>query len=110
MTECEAQRRNTRNRQNYLQHAIAHQLQLAAERETDSDDTRLRLLDECFGSLTAEAQALIQQRYGERQAVGKIAAALGRTATAISVRLFALRQQLRDCIERKWRALRASQS
>ena len=106
MTECEAQRRNTRNRQSYLQHAIAHQLQLAAERETDNDDTRLRLLDECLASLTAE----IEQRYGERQAVGKIAAALGRTATAISVRLFALRQQLRDCIERKWRVLRATQS
>ena len=51
-------------------------------------------------SLNAEAQALIEQRYGERQAVGNMAAALGRTATAISVRLFALRQQLRNCIER----------
>jgi len=110
MTECEALRRQARNRDNYFQYLLIERLQLEVQRETVFDDSRLQFLEECLRALSPEARSLIEGRYGQRSTVRSLAAALGRTATAVSVQLFGLRQKLRDCIERKRRALRAAQS
>jgi DNA-directed RNA polymerase specialized sigma24 family protein len=65
----------------------------------------MRLLDECLQVLRPEAQALIEQRYRERRTVEALARTLGRTASAVSVNLFAIRRKLRECIEAKSAAL-----
>jgi DNA-directed RNA polymerase specialized sigma24 family protein len=44
---------------------------------------------------------LIAWRYGEGLRVTAIAQRLGRTASAVSVQLFALRKMLRDCVADK---------
>ena len=103
LAETEVLRRGARNRENYLQHLITQQLHEAGEQELS--DTRMRLLDECLQVLRPEAQALIGQRYGERRTVESLAMALGRTASAVSVNLFAIRRKLRECIEAKATAL-----
>lgn len=106
MTECERLRRTTRNQENYLQHALLERFPQKLETgsdELEASDRRFRFLEECLSVLGPEAQELIQKRYSERRPVQGIAAALGRTASAVSVQLHGLRQKLRDCIERKWR-------
>ncbi len=105
LTESEALRRGARNRENYLQHLITQQLHEAVNGEPELNDTRMRLLDECLQALRPEAQELIEQRYGERHTVEALARTLGRTASAVSVNLFAIRGKLRDCIEAKSAAL-----
>ncbi len=108
LTECEIIRRQSRNRANYLQHAITERLQPAIEADTTVEETRLQLLEDCLGALSPEARSLIEQRYQKRQSVHLLAAALGRTAVALSVQLFGLRKKLRDCIEHKLHALRVA--
>ena len=48
---------------------------------------------------------LIEQRYGGQHSVHALASTLGRTASAVSVHLFAIRGKLRECIEAKATAL-----
>ena len=103
--ETEVLRRGARNRENYLQHLITQQLHEATAGEPELNDTRIRLLDECLQVLSPEAQELIGERYRERRTVESLASTLGRTASAVSVNLFAIRRKLRECIEAKSAAL-----
>jgi RNA polymerase sigma-70 factor (ECF subfamily) len=105
LTEGEALRRGARNRENYLQHLITQQLHRATAGEPELNDTRMRFLDDCLQVLKPEAQALIEQRYREHQSVEALARTLGRTASAVSVNLFAIRGKLREYIEAKSAAL-----
>lgn len=102
MAEYKRLHRQSRNQQNYLDRLIIDQLHAQAELQQELNDTRLRLLQDCVSRLAPEAQSLLDDRYGRRTPVEAIAKALGRTATAVSVQLFALRRKLRECMDRKW--------
>jgi len=105
LTEIEALRRGVRNRENYLEHLLTQQLHDGAAAELELNDMRMRWLDECLQGLRPEAQTLIKQRYGGLHSVEALGRTLGRTASAISVNLFAIRAKLRECIEDKSAAL-----
>jgi RNA polymerase sigma-70 factor, ECF subfamily len=110
LAECERIQRQARNQQNYLEHALAQRLHLGATEEQALDDTRLKLLTECVSLLKPDAQSLLENRYGRRLSVASMADALGRTAAAVSAQLFAVRQKLRECVEKKWRAFIAART
>jgi len=65
MTECEALRRQARNRDNYFQYVLIERLQVAAQRDTAFDDARLQFLEECLLALSPEARSLIEGRYDD---------------------------------------------
>ena len=49
-------------------------------------------------------------RYQQRRPIDDIAKMLSKTVSAVSVQLFAIRQKLRECVEKKWRAHAAANS
>ena len=110
LAECKRLQRQSRNQQNYLDELLTERLTAQAEKQTQLTDTRLRLLEECVAGLKPDTQNVLDQRYRQRIPVESIARVLGRTACAVSVQLFALRKKLRDCVDRKWRALLASEN
>lgn len=107
LAEYEVLNRQKRNQESYLNHLLAQALDSALEAEVELNETRLRLLDECLKKLKPDAQRLVEQRYQDGLGVNALAATLGRSATAVSVQLFAIRRTLRQCIERKWHFERA---
>jgi RNA polymerase sigma-70 factor (ECF subfamily) len=107
LAECEAWRRRTRNEENYLNYLITQEMHRSLASETSLDDTRDRFLDDCLQRLQPDARELIEQRYRQVSPVAELAAKVGRSATAVSVQLFAIRRKLRECIEAKWRFERA---
>ena len=108
LSQSEALRRGTRNRENYLQHLITERLHDATATERELNDTRMRLLDECLQGLKPEARTLVEQRYAGCHSVEALARILGRTASAVSVNLFVIRGKLRECVETKSAALARS--
>jgi len=107
LAETKRVQRQARNEQNYLDHLITERLISLTEGASDLQGDRLRLIEDCVAQLKPEARAILDQRYAQRISVESIARALGRSASAVSVQLFALRQKLRACIERKRQELRA---
>jgi RNA polymerase sigma-70 factor, ECF subfamily len=103
LAEFKRRQRQSQNQASYLQALVSERLAALTEERTELSDLRLGLLQQCVARLKPEEQAVLDQRYGKGSTVGSIACALGRTASAVSVQLFALRQKLRQCVERKWR-------
>jgi len=97
--------RQGKNQENYLNHAITQQLLSVAEQREEITDLRSRFLGECLSVLKPHARALVGLRYDRRQSIANIAEALGKSVSAVSVQLFAIRSKLRDCVEAKLRSL-----
>jgi RNA polymerase sigma-70 factor (ECF subfamily) len=101
LAEFEKIRRRARNKENYLGHVVVQQLDRAATEEPELLAVTAHFLAECLAQLKAEARSLLALRYREGWRVQAIAEHLARSASAISVQLFALRRLLRECVERK---------
>jgi RNA polymerase sigma-70 factor, ECF subfamily len=99
--ECEKIRRRGRNERNYLDHLLAQHLDRAAQEDPAMQSSRAQFLAECVAQLKSDARALLAMRYREGWRVDVIARQLARSASAISVQLFAVRKLLRDCVRRK---------
>lgn len=65
------------------------------------ESRRLDFLHDCLKSLEGRARMLCELRYHEDLKPAAIAQALGMTANAVAKALQRIREQLRDCIERK---------
>lgn len=102
--------RQSRNKHNYLEHALTQQLLTRLEAHEELSELRFRFLDECVALLSPSAQALLEARYHQRLAIEEIGKILSKTVSAVSVQLFTLRQKLRECVEKKWRAHAAASS
>ncbi len=84
--------------------ALADRLKLLADEADDALDAaeakELRAaLDLCLGKLPPEDRRLIAQRYEQERQATAIAKALRKTAVAVRVRLFRIRQALKRCVE-----------
>jgi len=69
--------------------------------ETDSDEGRLRCLDECLAALPPEGRDLLRRYHATDERIAdrrSLARALGITATALRLRAFRLRAALRQCV------------
>jgi RNA polymerase sigma-70 factor (ECF subfamily) len=76
-------------------------LEAALPPETGDEEEEAANLDRlrrCLEKLPEPAWQIVQLRYFEKQSIREIAAATGRTETAVAVNLFRIRQDLRDCM------------
>jgi RNA polymerase sigma-70 factor (ECF subfamily) len=103
LAESKRQLRQSRNRQNYLEHALTQRLLAHAEAHEELSETRFRLLKDCVALLNPAAQFLVDARYQQRRPIEDIAKTLSKTVSAVSVQLFSIRQKLRECVEKKSR-------
>ena len=81
-----------------------------AEAHEELSEIRFRFLNECVALLSPAAQSLLEARYQQRRPIDDLAKMLSKTVSAVSVQLFAIRQKLRECIEKKWRSHVAANS
>jgi DNA-directed RNA polymerase specialized sigma24 family protein len=79
---------------------ITERLGALTEEQTEFSALRPSWLRNCLDQLTPQAQLVLEQRYAGQSSIGAIARVLGRTASAVSVQLFGLRQKLRQCMDR----------
>jgi RNA polymerase sigma-70 factor (ECF subfamily) len=100
--------RQSNHQQKYLDQLLAERVIGLVEAESEFSDIRLGWLRECIAQLKPDVQTLIEQRYGQCEAIESMARALGRSASALRVQLFSVREKLRECLERKRRARVAS--
>lgn len=75
---------------------------VAAEADLDNEDMQQRLgaLEKCVEKLTTGQKALLRQRYAQGRAVHEIAGVLQRSADAVSMLLYRIRDKLGQCVER----------
>jgi RNA polymerase sigma-70 factor (ECF subfamily) len=100
-TECTRRRRSVQNEKKYLEHLITERLEPALSGDAGVGEMVAEFLTECLTVLKLEAQTVLKMRYRDGLQVKIIAERLGRSVTAVSVQLFGLRKQLRDCVARK---------
>jgi RNA polymerase sigma-70 factor (ECF subfamily) len=72
--------------------------------ESAAEDERLTALRGCLERLDAPARALIDGCYRDGEDLAVLATRQGRSAGALRVALFRLRQALRTCVEKKMEA------
>ncbi|MCA8941665.1 MAG: sigma-70 family RNA polymerase sigma factor, partial [Planctomycetes bacterium] len=70
----------------------------AAERAAVTDDRQVALA-ECLGRLPADQREIVERRYRDGEPIARVAEALGKTAGALGVAVFRIRQALARCIE-----------
>lgn len=97
--EIERYRREERNR---LAFAERYALDEASRETADPHVTReLEALNDCLRTVPEHFQTLLNLRYREENSSEQIASRLGRSLAWVRTTLCRVRQQLRDCIERK---------
>lgn len=64
---------------------------------------RLLALQDCLDQLAARSMRLVQMRYFDEQSAEQIAQQIGGTGAAVRVAMQRIRQQLRECVERRLR-------
>jgi RNA polymerase sigma-70 factor (ECF subfamily) len=103
LAECKRIQRQASHQRNYLEQLLVERVVELAEAEPELTDARLGWLRQCVTELKPSFQAILERRYGRGETIEGIARAVGRTAGALRVQLFAIRKQLRRCIEGKRR-------
>lgn len=93
-------RRRHRDRHTFDTPAIAN-LATACERLMPEETQRLDHLHDCISRLAPRARRLCELRYGEDLKPAAIAAALAMSANAVSKALQRVREELRECMERR---------
>ncbi len=102
MAELTRLRRLADYHERYFPHALWQELERRALALDDAqDDDRLVALRACLGRLDEAARTLLAQRYADEVPVQRMADERGRSVGAIKKHLFALREQLHDCLIRR---------
>jgi len=96
----ELRRRERRGRHGraYLQHLLIGN---AADDEDAVEERRRSALGDCLGELGDDHAHLLRRRYADDAGLDELARAAGASVGAMKVRLFRLRESLRECIERR---------
>ncbi len=74
------------------------------EAESRATEDRTEHLRNCVARLGEKARTLMERRYTRDEPIRSIAATLNRSASAVKVALFRIREQLRECVEEQLRA------
>ena len=80
---------------------VVSQLAVAFEAEAIAQARPLGFLQDCLGKLDSRARELCELRYVQDLKPAAIAEMVGMTANAVAKSLQRIRDQLRECIERK---------
>lgn len=74
---------------------------LPEEPERGEDERRLEALRRCLGGISGDARALLDAHYGDHESTEAIARRRSLGASTIRMALLRLREQLRQCVERR---------
>lgn len=79
--------------------------EMVAQQDGDEDHTQERLdaLKNCIEKLGPEQRELVELRYQSQIPVKDMAECMGKSATALSMKLMRIRDQLRVCVERHFK-------
>jgi len=90
--------RSQAHRARYAEQKLWELAQQRIERESPRE---VEYLEECLEEINGTARQLVALKYREERSSEEIAQRLERSVAWVRVTLFRIRQQLRDCIERK---------
>lgn len=89
----------SRSRESPFSDELLEQLAAESEQRVEHIDRRLLALRSCLSKLPSDDQKLVQARYAAGSSVKAMAAEQGRSADALSMHLYRLRQKLAICID-----------
>ncbi len=101
MAECTRVERLADYHSRYVPYALSRELERRVTDATVDEPERLTFLQECLTGVESKARSLLDWRYRDELPLAEIAARTERSVGAIKKHLFALRQKLHDCIQRK---------
>jgi RNA polymerase sigma-70 factor (ECF subfamily) len=93
--------RHLREERNRLAYAEQRALEEATAVDTRLDSREVEALNECLEAVPDDLRALLNLRYHDESSSEEIAGRLQRSLAWVRTTLCRVRQQLRDCIERK---------
>ncbi|QQL43675.1 sigma-70 family RNA polymerase sigma factor [Sulfuriroseicoccus oceanibius] len=93
----------TKKRRRWLMFSDELQEMIAEEfvDEPETSEERMMYLQACMAKLRKPDQELIKHRYYSREGLSVYAERVGKTESALSVKLFRLRAALRKCVEKQ---------
>ena len=91
-------KRRTRSRESQFSDEMLEQLAVETERRSDALEDRLQALRSCLEKLPEKDRDLVKARYATGASVKAMAGDIGRSADAVSMHLYRLRQKLAGCI------------
>jgi RNA polymerase sigma-70 factor (ECF subfamily) len=93
--------RHLREERNRLAYAQRRELEEVLAEAAASDPLELEALHDCLGALPDRLRALLNLRYHDDHSSAEIASRLGRSLAWVRTTLWRVRQQLRECIDRR---------
>lgn len=96
-------KKRSRSREARFSDEMVEQLAVECEKRSDALEDRLQALRSCLEKLPGEERELVEARYGSGASVKIMAGEIGRSADAVSMHLYRLRQKLADCISQALR-------
>ncbi len=94
-----------REERNRLAYAERRELEEALATPATPDAPAIEALNACLDAVPGHLRTLLNLRYHDEHSSEQIASRLGRTLAWVRTTLCRVRQQLRDCIARKLKAL-----
>jgi RNA polymerase sigma-70 factor (ECF subfamily) len=104
LNECRRIRREARR----IEHVVAGALSEGLASAPEPDEARVRALRECVALLPEGPRSVLRMRYHRDTPLEVIARRIGKSLAAVKFQLFAIRRKLRECVERKAAAGRAT--
>ncbi len=101
LAELKRVKRDSHNRQNYLDYETAQGLEEMASDPAEAGEAKIHALRTCTSQLSEEHQSLLRMRYVEDNSIQSLAKTLNKTLSAVKVQLFFIRKKLRDCVSRR---------
>ncbi|HEV3026053.1 MAG TPA: sigma-70 family RNA polymerase sigma factor [Planctomycetota bacterium] len=101
LAELKRVKRDSQNRQNYLEYETAQGLEEMATDPAEAGEAKIRALRTCTSQLSEEHQSLLRLRYAEDCSIQNLSDRLNKTLSAVKVQLFFIRKKLRDCVSRR---------
>ncbi len=98
LEELRREVREQKKRAQYFECVVGQETLVAETREAED---RTAFLWTCMEKLGENARTLMDRRYTREEPIRAIAKKLGRSASAVKVALFRIREQLRECIEQQ---------
>lgn len=108
LAELRRLRNQSRKHDGYFREIVAGTIEKEVDALPELDEARVRHLRGCVASLPPGPRAIVDMRYREEVPLGTIADRLGKTVAAVKFQLFDIRRKLRDCVNRKLAAEKAS--
>jgi RNA polymerase sigma-70 factor (ECF subfamily) len=103
LAELKRRQREEKKAASYLEHILVRGLIEAADEPLETHEERVAALRACQELLSERSRLLLRERYMLNTPLDVVARQLGKTVGAVKFQLFAIRQKLRECVQRRLR-------